>query len=40
MTSSELLKFIDDYKANRVQFRQTRKHPIKSKRIIERIRRK
>lgn len=25
------------YKANRVQFRYTRKHPLKSKRIVERI---
>ena len=40
MTASELLKFIDEYKANRVQFRYTRKHPIKSKKIVELIKRK
>jgi len=31
---------IKDYKANRVQYRQTRKHPLKCKRILERIKRK
>ena len=37
---NELIRYINDDKTNRVQFRYTRKHPIKSKRIIERIRRK
>ena len=37
MTSSELLKSIDEYKTNRVQFRYTRKHPIKSNEIIKRL---
>ena len=40
MTAQELLKFIDDYKSNMVQFRYTKKHPIKGKRILERIKRK
>ena len=39
MTAQELLKSMDDYKSNRVQFRYTRKHPIKGKRILERIKR-
>ncbi len=34
-----LIKSIEDYKANRVQYKQTYKHPEKSKEIINRLKR-
>ena len=32
-----LIKAIEDYKVNRVQYKQTKKHPEKSKDIINRL---
>jgi len=32
-----LIKSIEDYKANRVQYKQTYKHPIKNKEVINRL---
>lgn len=41
MTSSEayqiMLQSINDYKANRVQYKQTYKRPIKNKEVINRL---